>query len=178
MQGPIGLPGSLNSFTHIQKNRTNVQIGTLYPPVHSQSLVPDNKTIPPILAPSSSEPENLLPLSETNDHRGAISMPPPPPAQTSGEELQSGELIWKVEPIYPPAAIELRVEGTVKMDAVIGENGSIKRVRALSGPHELIPAALEAVRQWHYSPTLQKGQPVQITKQITVMFQLARPTPK
>ena len=120
----------------------------------------------------------MLPSFEAKDPRGAISMPPPPPAQTSGEGLQSGELIWKVEPVYPPAAIELRLEGTVKMYAVIGEDGSVKRVRALSGPHELIPAALEAVRQWRYSPTSLKGQSVQTTRQITVVFQLARPTPQ
>lgn len=68
--------------------------------------------------------------------------------------------------------MEEKVEGTVKLFAVIDQDGNIKSVRSLSGPRLLYPAAIAAVRQWRYSPTLLNGNPIQTERQITLVFQL------
>jgi TonB family protein len=88
--------------------------------------------------------------------------------------LKAGELAHRVEPVYPAAAIANRLEGTVKIDADIDLDGSIKSLRALSGPQSLVPAALEAVRQWRYNPTTLDGKQISTERQITIVFQLAK----
>ncbi len=178
LQGPIESQNSRQfegSNSRSRQSAMNFREWTLSPPSHPQNASAQPKANPPVLTPSASEPENVLPPSEPGEARGAIVVPPPA-AGNSNDGLQAGELIQKVEPLYPSAAMEQRVEGTVKIYAVIGEDGNIKRVQALSGPSVLIPAALDAVRQWHYSPTRLNGQPIQTQRQITIVFQLAKPT--
>jgi TonB family protein len=88
-------------------------------------------------------------------------------------DLQPGELTQRVEPVYPPEALAERIEGTVRLDAVIDAEGNVKSVQVLSGPKQLLDAASEAVRKWHYSPTLLNGMPIQTERQVTIRFQLA-----
>ncbi len=84
-----------------------------------------------------------------------------------------GLLIRRVTPVYPPLAKQARISGTVVLQAVIGKDGSIQNLRAVSGHPMLIPSALEAVKQWRYKPYFLNGEPVEVDTQVTVNFTLA-----
>lgn len=71
---------------------------------------------------------------------------------------------------YPTLAQKMKVQGSVVLQAVIGSDGLIEDLRVLSGPALLASAAREAVRQWHFKPYLQNGQPVETLAKITVNF--------
>lgn len=105
------------------------------------------------------------------------AMPPPPPAVTRGPlKVGSGVmealLINRVEPRYPHIAQVAHVSGTVVLSAVIAVDGTIQSVHVVSGPPLLMGAALDAVRQWRYKPTLLDGEPVEVQTLITVNFVL------
>jgi TonB family protein len=82
------------------------------------------------------------------------------------------KLIHEVPPIYPTAARAEGVEGTVKLRVLIDKEGKVKEAEPISGPKELIPAALDAVRQWRYEPVLVYGKPSDARSEITVNFKL------
>jgi len=92
-----------------------------------------------------------------------------------GGEVVSSNLIHTVQPIYPRLAIAARVQGEVILEAVITRDGTIDpaRLRVLKTESTLLtPAAIEAVQQWRYRPTLLNGQPVEILTTITIKFTL------
>jgi TonB family protein len=76
----------------------------------------------------------------------------------------------KVEPVYPREALAKHLGGTVKLEAFIGDDGSVNDVKLLQGEATLAAAAITAVRQWRYSPCLLDGKPIAIQKEITVIF--------
>jgi protein TonB len=82
------------------------------------------------------------------------------------------QLLHRVEPVYPPLARQTRISGTVELTGVVGTNGRIRELRVVSGHPFLAAAALEAVRQWVYEPTLLNGEPVEVIAPITVNFRL------
>ncbi len=96
-------------------------------------------------------------------------------SQTSrqGASLQIGQLLSRVDPVYPEDAKAQRIEGIVKLHAVIGPDGTIESVEARSGPALLIPVAANAVRQWRYTPSSIGSQPVEAEEDITINFRLA-----
>jgi TonB family protein len=87
-------------------------------------------------------------------------------------ELTAARLINRVNPEYPKKARKQHVEGTVRLHAVIAKDGSIKNLEVISGDPLLVDAALKAVRQWRYSPTLLDGQPKEVSTTIDVVFAL------
>jgi periplasmic protein TonB len=86
--------------------------------------------------------------------------------------VQQAMLIRRIEPTYPPLAIQIRHEGTVRLHAIISTDGSIQSLEVLSGDPLLIQSALAAVRQWRYRPTILNGQPVEVDTEITVIYSL------
>lgn len=102
--------------------------------------------------------------------------PPKPAAPTKplvvGGKVQLANLIHKVVPQYPPMAKAAHVSGVVTLGAVIAKDGTIEQLRVLSGNPLLVNAAMEAVKQWIYKPTLLNGQPVEVITQIDVNFTL------
>lgn len=86
--------------------------------------------------------------------------------------VTQGMNISKVEPAYPKIALAARVTGVVLLKAVISKEGEIKELQALSGHPLLVPAAIEAVKQWRYRPYLLNGEPVEVETNITVTFQI------
>ncbi|MGB8112554.1 MAG: TonB family protein [Candidatus Sulfotelmatobacter sp.] len=86
--------------------------------------------------------------------------------------VSRGLLVKQVQPVYPPAAIQMRIEGAVELMATIGKTGNISQIKVLSGDKELARAAIAAVNQWKYKPYLLNGEPVEIQTQITVKFKL------
>ena len=89
-----------------------------------------------------------------------------------GASLQIGQLLLRVDPIYPADAEQQRVEGTVKLHAIIGRDGAVESVELTGGPALLVPAAASAVRRWRYKPTSLGGQPVEAEEDITIVFRL------
>jgi protein TonB len=66
----------------------------------------------------------------------------------------------------------MRLEGPVTLLASIAEDGSVRHIKVVSGPEILATAAIEAVRQWRYTPSLLDGKPTAIEREITVVFKL------
>ena len=91
-----------------------------------------------------------------------------------GGNVQQMKLVYKPRPTYPPEAKQARIQGVVKLQATIGKDGSIQNLEVISGHPLLVPAALEAVRQWVYETTLLNGNPVEVVTQIDVNFTLSQ----
>jgi len=89
----------------------------------------------------------------------------------SAEALQV--LSHPVDPNYPLLAREMKVQGSVILDAYIGRDGTIQALKIVSGPTILATAAMEAVRQWRFKPYLQAGQAVETEARITVNFTIS-----
>ncbi len=98
--------------------------------------------------------------------------PPVPGAVAVGSAVMEGRLIQKVPPEYPPTARIARIQGTVQINLLVGTDGKVENVQAISGPAMLTQAAMEAVRQWVYQPYLLNGQPVTVQTTATVNFVL------
>lgn len=91
-----------------------------------------------------------------------------------GGRVKEPKLIRRVEPVYPPLAVQTRMQGTVVVEAIINEVGDVTEVKVVSGPPLLIQAALDAVRRWKYEPTHLNEQPVAVQLNVTVAFRLAQ----
>ena len=87
--------------------------------------------------------------------------------------VSTGLLIRKVQPNYPPLARQARIQGNVVLQAVISKSGTIENLQVISGHPMLVPAALEAVKQWRYKPYLLNGDAVEVETQVTVIFSLS-----
>lgn len=87
---------------------------------------------------------------------------------------QSVELVGRpVEPIYPPLAQRENVQGSVVLQARIGDDGTVQGLQVISGPSILTSAALEAVKQWHFKPRVEAGKAVPAETRITVNFTIS-----
>ncbi len=82
-------------------------------------------------------------------------------------------LVRQIQPLYPPLAKQARIQGTVKMNATIARDGTVQNVTVVSGLPVLAQAAMDAVRQWIYQPTLLNGQPVEVSTEVNLNFTLA-----
>ena len=112
------------------------------------------------------------------DPRVIVAPPPPPPERRDpvrvGGAIRQPQKIREVAPIYPPIAQTARVQGIVIIEATIGPDGQVVNARVLRSVPLLDEAALEAVRQWQYTPTLLNGVPVPVIMTVTVQFTLSR----
>jgi protein TonB len=100
---------------------------------------------------------------------------PPPPKQTPktlrlGGQVMAAKLTSHPDPVYPPLARQARIQGSVVLHAIISKEGRVEQLNVISGHPLLIQAALDAIRQWRYSPTLLNGDPVEVDTTITVTF--------
>ena len=89
-----------------------------------------------------------------------------------GGNIRRPEIIKLVKPEYPPQAISARIEGVVVLEATVTEQGDVADVKVISGPPMLIPAAIKAVEEWKYEPTLINGRPVSVILTANVNFSL------
>jgi protein TonB len=101
----------------------------------------------------------------------SAAQPPKRPLKVS-EGVLAAQLISRVEPRYPVLAEQTRTQGTVQLHAIISRDGRITSLDVLSGHPLLVPAALEAVRQWRYRPTTLNGEAVEVETLITIIFRL------
>jgi len=87
-------------------------------------------------------------------------------------ETMEKRIVTKVEPVYPEGARKAGMQGLVVLDAVIAPDGSVKRLRPLSGPDLLVRSATEAVQSWKFEPYLSSGKAVEVETTIAVEFRL------
>jgi protein TonB len=109
----------------------------------------------------------------------AVPLPPPPSPQAKdpvhvGGQISPPKKLTHVTPIYPPIALAARKEGLVILEALIGEDGSVRDVRVLRPAPLFEEAAIAAVRQWRFSPTLLNGGAVPVVMTVTVGFTLEK----
>lgn len=133
----------------------------------------------------STGPALFSPVGTSTDALAQIRTAPPPakpPAQPTpeparlpiGGDVLASKLIHRVQPIYPDIARRARIEGVVKLHGVITRDGRIASLQVISGHPLLQKAALDAVSQWVYSPTLLNQKPVEVEAPIEVRFILGR----
>jgi TonB family protein len=140
-------------------------------------VVPGGDTPPGFdFGPPTGPATNLISIPGVESGPPPPAPEPPKPAAAPirrSEGVQSALLIRRIEPSYPPLAIQARREGTVQIRAIIARDGSVESLEVLSGDPLFIQSSLEAVRQWRYRPTLLGGEPVEVDTYITVNFRLA-----
>ena len=166
------------------------------PIVHAATPVADPSRVP-IAAPPAIVPEHTAAVPDINNGvvggvdfgtvgaigvpQDAIPMPPvppPPPPPKPAAPVRAGELVRApqktvdVHPTYPEIARAAHVEGTVILEAVLDRNGRVDQVRVLKSIPLLDRAAIDAVRQWQYTPSTLHGVPVEVLMTITVTFNL------
>jgi len=110
--------------------------------------------------------------------------PPPPPPQAEAAKpapervrvfgnIEAAKLEHQVLPVYPVLAAQARVQGVVKLSAVISKDGRVEDLKVISGHPLLISSAMDAVRQWVYQPTILNGNPVEVQTEVDVTFQMS-----
>lgn len=139
------------------------------PPTHEDAAVSDTAAPSVDIAPSTSG--GSLPNLLTNPDESSK-----PVLQTLNvsQGVSQGLLIRKIQPVYPPNAIRMHVEGSVRLMATISKTGDITAVKILGGEPLLAQSALDAVKQWKYKPYYLNGDPVEIQTQVTINFKLPR----
>lgn len=106
----------------------------------------------------------------------ALAPPAPKPASTQPLRVShwaEGNLIYRVQPMYPMLAREARIQGAVELRAIISKNGTIENLTVLRGHAMLVSAAVEAVKQWRYRPYLLNNEPIAVETDIMVNFTLS-----
>lgn len=160
-------------------------------PARSQIAKPilqENPDVAPLEAPReiNREPGFILPEPEANASSftgtvigaGFVEAAPPPVAAAppapirTGGKVQVPRKISGDPPGYPPIAQSARVQGVVILEAIIGVDGRVEQLRVLRSIPLLDAAAIEAVRQWQYTPTLLNGVAVPVIMTVTVNFTL------
>lgn len=155
-----------------------------------------NPAAAPVTAPTEIKPETgIEPTAQASGAPGGVEggipggvvgeglvaapePPPPPPPRAPirvGGSVRPPIKIKDVVPDYPPLAAAARVQGVVIVEAEIGADGKVKDARILRSIPLLDRAALDAVRQWEYAPTLLNGMPAPILMVVTVNFFLTMP---
>jgi periplasmic protein TonB len=110
---------------------------------------------------------------------GSMTPPPPPPKAkvpskiNVGGNVEEAKLIYGPKPDYPAIAKMARIQGEVRLQALISRDGSVKNLSVLSGSPMLVQAAENAVKQWKYEPTLLNGVAVEVATEIDVDFTLS-----
>lgn len=166
------------------------------PPVAQRrtEVVPTPVATVPLAAPDGIQPEPIVepvdpgfdvstvPGGSIGDvvSSGDLGSPLPPPPPRAKEPVRVGHRIaaptklTHVNPIYPPIPLAARKEGLVILEALIGEDGEVRDVRVLRSAPLFDQAAITAVRQWRFSPTLLNGEPVPLVMTVTVSFTLQK----
>jgi len=125
------------------------------PPPRIQSVVGSIPTNLPIAGPTT------------------VLAPPPPPAPVRvGGDIAPPRKVRNVDPQYPAIARAAKVQGRVILEATIAKDGSVKDVKVLRSLPMLDQAAVEAVQQWKYTPTMLNKEPVEVIMTVTVDFAL------
>ncbi len=174
----------MTSRAQPSSTQSNFTEHTLMTPSHIPNTVAQITDVgpPPQAGPSGPYVPGLPGIGDPNGVFGAagagvrpvIPVAPPPVVRTVRvSHISEGNLIRKVQPVYPPLARAARIQGEVLLQAMISKDGSIENLQVLNGHPMLAAAALDAVRQWRYRPYILNNDPVEVETQITVKFSLS-----
>ena len=151
-------------------------------PPASESRPPARRTEAPVSMPrpvatpsaAISLPEEAVSASSTVAISSKRSIPVPHnlSSQRPAKDLVVGRPLKRVSPFYPVEAKEQGIEGTVRLRAVISADGNVQSVQPMSGPEPLVAAAVTAVREWRYGPTLFEGRRIPVQDDIRLVFRL------
>lgn len=136
-----------------------------------EAPMPDDK--PGTFADLAQAGPNVNPSIFQNHAQPLVVHRPSGPVQLTSR-IAEGMILQKTMPVYPPIAKASRREGTVVLHAAISTVGAIQNLRVLSGDPMLIPAALDAVKNWRYRPYLLNGKPIEVETTINVVFKLGQ----
>ena len=106
--------------------------------------------------------------------------PAPPPfvkpngPMRVGGHIRQPKVIVKVLPKYPPLARDAHIQGQVRIDAVLDEQGNVIEMKVVSGPPLLYQAAIDALKEWKYEPTYLNDKPIAVRMIVTINFQLGQ----
>lgn len=139
---------------------------------HYQVAKPGNSTISINMQPGTPAPSAVAGTRSGNETAGIPSAAAERVEITSG--TQQALASRPVRPEYPLLARQMKVEGEVVLDAWIGQDGGVETLSVVGGPSILVDAAQTAVRQWHFKPHYQDGQPVVSQARIAVDFTIRR----
>jgi protein TonB len=137
-----------------------------------RTLRPGSSSVRVDLQPDT-PPQPAIEAGATGDTETAASV-----TSNAAERVQmstdASEIITSpVKPNYPLLARQMKVQGSVILQALIGRDGVIQNLRVVSGPHILAAAAEDAVRQWHFKPHFQGAEAVETQAKITVNFTIS-----
>ena len=127
-----------------------------------------------VFATPAGNQEAVIQVIAPNTAAAAAEGPAPPSLIRVGGNVQSSKLVQQVRPVYPAEAKEQRIQGLVRLQAVIAKDGTVKSLEVVSGDPTLTQSALDAVRQWVYQPTLLNGDPVEVQTMIDVNYTLSQ----
>ena len=138
-----------------------------------QALVFDNKNAEGALILQSTRPGGVVFQLRTGSGIEAMSLSwdTPLPLRVGGDIVPPTK-VKNVNPTYPPAAVSKKVQGQVWVEATIGADGKVKDAKVVRSIPQLDQAALDAVRQWEFTPTLLKGVAVPVIMTVWVSFSL------
>ena len=144
-------------------------------PVVAPDGISDEEPVQP--APAPGDDVNLnVGIIEGGAVEGLLAAPTPPPVGDRplpvGGDIQRPMRVKDAAPVYPALARSARVQGIVIIEATIGATGKVEDARILRSIPLLDAAALDAVRQWEYTPTRLNGTPVAVVMTVTVDFRL------
>jgi TonB family protein len=153
----VGSPPAVRSLPQDTHAPESAPVGTDAPHLRAETLVKNDK--------KSEAPAN----HETESVSGTLTKRVVLPAEVSMRLLIRPE----ASPVYPPLALQARIQGEVVLDADISKEGSVDTLRVISGHPLLISAAVNAVKEWRYKPYKLNGVPVAVNTHITVKFRLS-----
>jgi protein TonB len=90
------------------------------------------------------------------------------------EGVMQGLVLKKVSPEYPQDAKKDHIQGAVELQVVVDKKGNVANIKVVGGPERLVPASINAVKQWKYRPYLLNGDPMEVETKVTVNFTLAQ----
>jgi TonB family protein len=140
-----------------------------------QIVVPERPQIPQIAAVLPPVALAAAPVAvPQQEAQTEMTQPKRSPIRVGGNAAEA-RLIYKVTPVYPVIAVRTRVSGDVVLMVTIDEQGLVSDVQVISGHTMLVDAAVTAVKQWRYSPTLLNGEAVPVLATVTIKFELMDP---
>jgi protein TonB len=180
---PTAPPPKGSGPRHVVKNTTSVPPVAPAPVKHTPD--PDHVVEDPRVVPDPGPSEfdfgrNTGPACQgcVVDPNGPVGNPGGDPNGTGPVRVHEGinapRAIVSVKPVYPPIAIQSHIEGDVELDCVIAPNGEVREVRVLRGHPLFKTAAVDAVRQWRYTPPRLNDTPISVLLTVTVRFRLTR----
>jgi protein TonB len=144
---------------------------TALPPLEIEVVAGDNRRT---VRPGSNSVKVDMNVAGTPAETAAAAGPAVSASQRVRMSADTAHVLERpVDPSYPMLARQMKVQGSVILQALIGTDGLIQDLHVVSGPAILSSAAQEAVRQWRFKPYLQNGQPVETEAKITVNFTIS-----